>query len=103
MIVQVCIYVCHSVSFLLAVSVFPSSFNIQSYIREKHQSLCCDDETNLFVIAAGIRPVKNPLFLVDAFSGKAYLQLFLKGMDILPGAATLSKVFCLPLKRGLLL
>ena len=36
---------------------------------ENHQSLGCDNDTTLFVIAAGIRPVKNPLFLVDAFSG----------------------------------
>ena len=56
-------------SCLSAVSVFPSSFDIRSYIIENHQSLGCDNNTTLFVIAAGIRPVKNPLFLVNAFAG----------------------------------
>lgn len=50
------------------VCVFPSSFSVRAYIRENYQRVVCDDLTHMFLIAGGIRPVKNPLFLVKAFS-----------------------------------
>ena len=51
---------------LSAVMTFPSDLSIDSI---KCQFGLCQD-ADLFVMVSGIRPVKDPLYLVHAFSGK---------------------------------
>ena len=64
----------HLVSVLAGVETFPSNFNIEAKVRA-HIAPRGDLETvyqgdlQLFTLVAGIRRVKDPLFLVETFSG----------------------------------
>ncbi|BFZ18612.1 hypothetical protein BsWGS_21651 [Bradybaena similaris] len=54
-----------------AVQTCPSNFCLQSYLQHHHPALVsgcsCTFKPIIFVLIGGIRPVKNPLFLVPTF------------------------------------
>ncbi|XP_012941213.1 glycosyltransferase 1 domain-containing protein 1 [Aplysia californica] len=53
-----------------AVETAPSQFDLLSHLREEQPDLAClqsPDTLKLFLLVAGIRPVKNPTYLVSAF------------------------------------
>ena len=62
--------------------VSPSNFDLHAVVRDmrklSNKATQQERELKLFTLVAGIRPVKNPLFLVEAFSGNFLLLSFLR-------------------------
>jgi hypothetical protein len=57
-----------------AVIISPSSFDIKQYLRTSglgHANVN-NDKLYIFTLVAGIRPVKDPIFLLDTFSSKFF-------------------------------
>lgn len=52
----------------MAVVTVPSEFSLQSYLEANGHLFSPADSLNIFLLVSGIRPVKDPLFLVEAFA-----------------------------------
>lgn len=86
-----------------AVATVPSDFSLSSYLETNCHLLSPADSLDVFLLVSGIRPVKDPLFLVEAFADwhcnhptslfvilgpcldEAYCQEFLKKIKNLDG------------------
>jgi len=60
--------------FILAVTTCPSNFSLISHLKESHPTFVNCEDLKIFLFVGGIRPVKNPLYLIKAFEGNVVLS-----------------------------